>query len=133
MSCKEIQRGWGSGKGQKISLRSKPTAQQLFGLKEHRHQPCDMALARSTDPLSSCCCCCPTLLPVLQGRAHWAQGRVDLPPHPHPTILLLCMHHGGETALISWLWLGVLWLWAVQGRSSPSSPPDQLQASTEGN
>lgn len=96
-------------KVRRSALRSKPTAQQLFGPKEQRHRPRDMTPTWSTDPCTPCHWC-----PMAPGCPGGAQGRMDLPPHPDPNCpatLLLCMHHGGETALVSWLWLGALWLW----------------------
>lgn len=111
ISCRDIQGGCEVVKVRRSALRSKPTAQQLFGPKDQRHWPCDMTPTWSMEhgslqplPLVSHGSCCPG----------GAQGRVDLPPHPDPNCpatLLLCMHHGGETALVSWLWLGALWLW----------------------
>lgn len=135
MSCREIQRGWGSGKGQEIC--SEERTHSAAAVWPKGAQALQHGTATEHGPVQP--------LPLLShgcwlswgAKALWAQGR-DLPPHPIPNCpatpaLLSCMHHGGETALISWLRLGVLWLWAVQGRSSPSSPPDQLQATAEGN
>lgn len=111
-------------KVRRSAQRSKPTAQQWFGPRGTSLGTWHWHRAGSIQPA------------VLGGHSSVGTGKggpsttsqPQLPSHH-----ALCMHHSGETDLIGWLWLGVLCLWAVQGRSSSSSPPDQLQATAEGN
>lgn len=108
MSCKQIQRGWESGKGQETCSEEQPhnpAAVWPGGAQAPALRQDTGTEQGSMDPLTPCHCC-PTAAGCPGGKAVWAQGRVDIPPHPDPNcpaILFFCMHHGGETALISWL------------------------------